>query len=1110
MGFSLHRFANISVLAVMLISAVSLLGWWIDHAALASWLPGIADMTFNTAICFMLVSIACLPAAHRYLDELFRMGICGFVALFAGLSLLQGFFGVDIGIDNLLFDSHGHGLSSPYPGRMSPNTALGFLLIAFVLIALSKIKHNKRLITITHSVIMMLGMVALLGIAMNVLMYDVPDGFAHFASMSLLSAIAFFLLSIGLASIFEQQNSIENSSTLFHSGIQLMYMLSYPKKFALISVIVAIPLTGLIWNEIELLVKNVAQTQLKLTAITHIKMTSRLITAISEHRGMQHASIADAGKFSVELALKEQQVDQLFTMNAQLDRSDFDVIEVPDDWRDVESHWNEIKKGEKRPLLQWRLHTELVALLIGHMRNIGAATRLSFDEDPMLHNLVEAQLFTYPDIFEKVAQIRGFGSAFIAAREISNDQQLIMEDLIHQVSMTLTESLNLTALARLNSGFVIDEKDHIALIRDFITTSHVQLLDENLKFTINTEDYFQQATLALRKGYDFYYSGLDFMQGMLEQSVDRNLRSQFTIKLVGIMVMLLLLFIFISFYKSVMLTISALNQAAERMKKGDVGGIDLSANDELGDVASAFNAIAEELVKVSSHMSAVVDHAVDGIITINSDGRIKLFNPASEYIFGYTFDEVLGKDITMLMPEQYREGHRTGLQRYCDTSEARMIGRPFELEGLRKDGAAFPMELSITEMNLEGKQMFIGVVRETTERHELENQLRHSQKMEAVGALVGGVAHNFNNLLAGILGKAYMARMKLGKSEDALPYLNSIESISLQAGEMVKQLLTFAHKDFFQHKQITPLDLLIKEGFNTVKLGISEDIDLSINIMMRDMMINCDATQIQQVLMNMMNNARDALADSDEKRMAVRLTVCQPDEAFYSRHENLEKGKYACLTISDSGHGMDAQTREKIFDPFYTTKDVGSGTGLGLSSAFGTVKSHGGVIEVDSGVGQGTTFSVYLPLVEGAGENVEGPGEGALAYSENRELLLLVEDDLLILESVQEVLEELGYDVITANNGLAGLDCFKVNQDRIAAVITDVVMPKMGGVEMFRRIRQLDSAMPTLFVTGYDRSAVQLSDDEKCNTGMILKPVQIPAFSTLVYDIIQNSVDVDS
>ena len=295
-----------------------------------------------------------------------------------------------------------------------------------------------------------------------------------------------------------------------------------------------------------------------------------------------------------------------------------------------------------------------------------------------------------------------------------------------------------------------------------------------------------------------------------------------------------------------------------------------------------------------------------------------------------------------------------------------------------------------------------------------------------------------------------------------------------------------------------------------MKLGISEDIDLSINIMMRDMMINCDATQIQQVLMNMMNNARDALADSDEKRMAVRLTVCQPDEAFYSRHENLEKGKYACLTISDSGHGMDAQTREKIFDPFYTTKDVGSGTGLGLSSAFGTVKSHGGVIEVDSGVGQGTTFSVYLPLVEGAGENVEGPGEGALAYSENRELLLLVEDDLLILESVQEVLEELGYDVITANNGLAGLDCFKVNQDRIAAVITDVVMPKMGGMEMFRRIRQLDSAMPTLFVTGYDRSGVQLSDDEKCNTGMILKPVQIPAFSTLVYDIIQNSVDVGS
>ncbi|MDX8395765.1 MAG: ATP-binding protein, partial [Mariprofundaceae bacterium] len=289
-------------------------------------------------------------------------------------------------------------------------------------------------------------------------------------------------------------------------------------------------------------------------------------------------------------------------------------------------------------------------------------------------------------------------------------------------------------------------------------------------------------------------------------------------------------------------------------------------------------------------------------------------------------------------------------------------------------------------------------------------------------------------------------------------------------------------------------------------LGISEDIKVSLNVIEQDLVVNCDANQIQQVLMNMMNNARDAVLDSKEKCIEVELNICQPDDDFFNRNADLAVGRYVRLNIADTGYGMDDETKEKIFDPFFTTKEVGSGTGLGLSSAFGSIESHHGVIEVESELGRGTTFSVYLPLIEVAKTNAANHEDQSIELSSKHETILLVDDDPLIVESTQEVLEELGYKVKTAMDGVEGLECFKAHQDEIVAVITDVVMPEMGGVEMFRQIRQLRNAIPTLFVTGYDQSNMQLKDDEKINTYIQSKPIQISEFSRLVRDIVKSNV----
>ncbi|MFQ5518436.1 MAG: PAS domain S-box protein [Mariprofundus sp.] len=1094
-------------LAAIFISGIALIGWWTDHATLVAYLPGIGDMTFNTALCFMLVALACFlsrkdSSKTDRIKYRIKLTAGATVGLFALLSLLQDAFGLHFGIDNLLFDSFGYGLTSPWPGRMSPNTATGFLLSGIILISLTTQKQVSRITTLTHTLMLLLAAISLLGIGMNVLISEVPEGFAHFASMSLFTAIAFLLLSIAFIAMFQQQYQ---SHSILHSGIHLMYRLKYPSKFALISLVFIIPLAILMWNKLALLEQHVDQAKLKIIGIEHILKTSQLIKAVPEHRGMRNAHLSNPDVFSSTMLQKTAEVDQLFAANDQMDQRHAALIHIPDDWSAITARWASIKGNHLDAMASWRLHTEIIALLGKHLRDIGAATQLSYDGDPMIHNLLAAQLEVLPQLFERVGQLRGQGAGFMARQQITASEQLMLGSMVSQISLLLKESEQLLSMAlqHKDNGVLRDlGLEYAKLIQHFLDTAKRQLIKDKA-FSISAEAYFKQATRALASGYAFSHASMQLMQALLEQRIRDSITSQYTITLSAMLILLLIIFLFAAFYQSVINTIRALGQASEQMKTGGVNALtELPARDEMGDVVHSFNAIAEELMRVSSHMSAVVDHAVDGIITIDQHGEIKSFNPASEYIFGYSSDEVVGQNITMLMPEQYRERHQAGLQRYCETGEGLVIGKPLEVQGIRNNGDEFPMELSINAMLIDEQQLFIGMVRDTTEHRELENQLRHAQKMEAVGALVGGVAHNFNNLLAGIVGKAYLAKIKAKDRPEILTYLESIEAISVQAGDMVKQLLTFAHKDFFSKQQQTPLSVLIKEGFKTAKLGIAEDINLTLNISDPDLIVSCDANQVQQVLMNMMNNARDAVADSADKRVQVSLERCTPDPDFFHRQPELAQGEYACLSISDNGHGMDAETRQKIFDPFYTTKKVGKGTGLGLSSAFGTISSHGGAIEVDSWPAEGTTFRVYLPLIQSSDADDKVNKQEQVVHSTQHQTLLLVDDEPLIIQSMQEVLEDLGYQVITARNGAEGLECFKQHQDHIAAIITDVVMPVMGGVDMFRSIRLSHASIPTIFVTGYDQGNVQLSADEAVNTMVISKPVQIAELSQILQKIL--------
>ncbi|MDQ6961532.1 MAG: response regulator [Mariprofundaceae bacterium] len=1106
-------FKRVTSILVMLISLTSLLGWWIDHQSLANFLPSIANMTFNTALCFLLLAIALYSSRyHRTIKWWkYRLITALCISIYALLTLSQDIFSLNFGIDLFFFDVTPDQIDKPHAGRMSPNTSWAFILSGLSLALLSYPKPTTKSIKITtHIFILLIFLIAIFGIMMGVFVNDIPKDFAHFSSISLLTALSFFLIAFELALLFQRRYDDVQLNPFLYSGIQLMYKLSYPKKFTLISLTLLIPLSFLIWQEVNDLNDNIAITKLKIMGLQHIRHTRQLLKEIPEHRGMLNAHLMNPSVFSDELERKATQVNRLMIKHSKMNQQH--ALHLSEDkWAFIQERWQRIQTQHDDPLHLWQLHTDIITQLTKHIRDVGHHTHLSYDTNPQVHHLISIELETLPALFELMGQLRGLGTGFIAKKELSRQEAMQLNSLISQIRL---QNKDLNTLTRPILALMQDHPlNNLYSHRNKILNIFLELADTQLKLnqthTITPEYFFKIATDALQKGHLFSISNLAYIEQLLQKHIETQFTRQYTLKGISILVIICLLFLFFSFYKSVMNTIGALDSAAKSMRHGNMQQLaHLPTSDELGHVVHSFNSIAKELTRVSTHMRAVIDHSVVGILTIDEHSIIKTFNPASEKIFNYHAREVLDQSITLLIPTRFREKHLQGIKRFLKISESSEMPehKPLIVYGLKKDQVEFPIEMSISTMKIDGQNMFIAMLRDISEQHELEMKLRHAQKMEAIGNLVGGVAHNFNNLLAGILGQVFLVKVDTPADQtETLENLDAIETITMQASDMVNQLLTFAHKDFFRTKQELSLPKLIQEAFKTIRLGIEESIDINLSMPKKDMVIYCDGAQIQQILMNMTNNARDALQTSAKKEIHIHLDHFTAHQDFKKKYPDLKEKFYALLKISDTGHGIEDKIIERIFEPFFTSKEVGKGTGLGLSTAFGTITAHQGLVEVESCVGQGTIFSIYLPLLEKNIEQAIKETKKAIVHSQHHETLLVVDDEPIITEAMRHILKGIGYHVISADNGQKGLDAFKKNQDKISVVISDVIMPVMGGVDMLKSIRELNPNMPALFITGYDQERLQLDEDERQNTAIISKPAQVAALSQTIRSLIAHT-----
>lgn len=419
----------------------------------------------------------------------------------------------------------------------------------------------------------------------------------------------------------------------------------------------------------------------------------------------------------------------------------------------------------------------------------------------------------------------------------------------------------------------------------------------------------------------------------------------------------------------------------------------------------------------------------------------------------------------------------------CPSCESLATGKPTSFEVFEPHLKKFIEIRAIPRFDKNNQLIgLIHVVRDIGKRKKLELQLFQAQKMEAVGQLAGGVAHDFNNILTAILGDAYLLEMRMGENNPLTHYVEDIRTSSEKAVHLTQSLLAFSRKQLLNPKPIDLNSLIRKLHKLTARL-IGEDIDYTTFLSDPELTVMADGGQIEQVLINLITNARDSMPRGGKLSITSKSALI--DNAYIAAHGFGTSGNYALISVADSGSGMDSSVRERIFEPFFTTKEVGKGTGLGLSIVYGIIKQHNGFIDCVSEPNQGTTFNIYLPLVDHRlieNQPVRAaPGQGT-------EYILLAEDDKKVRDTTRNILEEFGYKAIEAVNGDDAVRKFIDNRDTIQLLIMDVIMPKKNGKEAYEEIKIIKPDVKVLFLSGYSNDIIHRKGIIDENLNFLAKP----------------------
>lgn len=490
--------------------------------------------------------------------------------------------------------------------------------------------------------------------------------------------------------------------------------------------------------------------------------------------------------------------------------------------------------------------------------------------------------------------------------------------------------------------------------------------------------------------------------------------------------------------------------------------------------------------------------AAMGVIISERTGKIVDSNAQALRMFGYEREELLGQTVEILVPEKIRTSHKQHRSTYFDCPDARPMGLGMELVARRRDGTEFPVEISLGPVPTKEGIQISSTILDITERRKLEKQLRLSQRMEAIGQLAGGVAHDFNNLLTLILGCCEALAKTLSANDIALGKIEMIRKAADSAADLTRQLLAFGRKQLLQPRIISPGEIF-KDMEGMLRRLIGENIRLEVNIHPGAGSIRADPGQMEQILVNLAANARDAMPNGG--RVTIEVCDIDLDNLYVKLHPPTIPGPYVMFAVSDTGCGMDQKTQSQIFDPFFTTKEFGKGTGLGLATVYGIVKQSGGYIWVYSELGKGSVFKVYLPRVGGTAMPHQQIAADSAAQR-GSETILLAEDSEGLREIAREYLENMGYKVIEANSGEQALERAQEFRGEIHLLLTDVVMSGMNGRELADQIVHKYPGMKVLFTSGYTDDAIARQGISDLTVAFIQKPYRPKALARMVRELL--------
>jgi PAS domain S-box-containing protein len=465
-------------------------------------------------------------------------------------------------------------------------------------------------------------------------------------------------------------------------------------------------------------------------------------------------------------------------------------------------------------------------------------------------------------------------------------------------------------------------------------------------------------------------------------------------------------------------------------------------------------------------LAAILESAAQAILSVDRAGRIVLANRKCEEMFGYERAELLRMTVDDLLPESRREAHARERARYNARPKVRPMGVGMELAARRKNGTEFPVEVSLSYVQTPDGTYAIAFVSDISARKQLEEQFLQAQKMEAVGRLAGGMAHDFNNMLTVIAGYNHMLREELPPDSPLLEYIEEMRRAADRAAGLTNHLLTFSRR---RAVRLCPLEVneALRQTEKMLDRLIGEDIRLELHLDPDAGVIVADRGQLDQAIVNLAVNARDAMPEGG--CLSIETANVWLDEEYAQSHLGVKSGEYVMIAVSDTGHGMDAETRRRIFEPFFTTKPKGKGTGLGLATVYGIVKQAGGDIWVYSEPGQGTTFKLYFPRVARTA-GAPAPRRSGRTRAGQGETILVVEDEPAVRKLTVKLLERLGYNVLKAAGGEEALNASRDGK-AIDLLVTDMVMPHMSGRQLAEKLAATRPGMKVLYLSGYTEKA---------------------------------------